>query len=111
MGWKRAEMIPRLLERDDGRGAAGVTDVHALHVRAAAEARDEVRIEARRETPGTHRRRDEVDVRGRPAGAIERGARGGLAHLERAAPKAGLHLVDGLVGTERRGIQVEVASL
>jgi hypothetical protein len=103
-------VIPRLLQRDDSRGAARVTDVHALHVAAAAEPPDEPRVDARRETAGTGGRREEVDIPGIPPGGRDGAARRLFAELRRTALEPRLQLVETLVRPERRGIDVEAAA-
>src|SRR5262249_61780837 len=90
-------VIPRLLERDHRRGAAGVTDMGALDVRAAAQAADEVRVDARREPGGAGRGHDEIDVGGVPARSLERPAGGGLRQGPRAVARAARQPGDAIV--------------
>ena len=57
------------------------------------------------------RRRDEVDVVRRPPRARPAPPHGGRADLDGAALEARVELVDGLVGREGLGVEVEVAAL
>jgi len=108
---KCLQVVPRLLQRDHGGGAARVAHVHALHVIAAAEARDEVRVEARREPSRARRGGDEVHVVRRPPRALERGPRGRLRQGQRALAEARVEIVHALVRREARGIDPEMAAL
>src|SRR6185436_17029859 len=84
-------------------------DVHPLHAGAAAEARDQVGVEARPDPARARGAGDEVELRGVPARALERRPRGPLAELEGAAAKARAQLVDRFVGTEVLTVDVEMA--
>src|SRR5262245_53586965 len=111
MAGKRAEMIVRLLERDDRARAAGVADVDALDRGLERERADQVRVEARAQPARARRRREEVDVARRPPRSPQRAAHRFGADLDGPAAEALPELIDGLVRRERRGIDVEVAAI
>src|SRR5262249_54859298 len=90
---------------------AGIADMHALDVGAAAEPADQVRVEARRETSGARRGRDEVDVACVPAGPRQGAARRRLAEVQGAVAEAIVELVDRLVRAEGRWIDPEMPAV
>ena len=108
---ERAQVVRRLLEGHHRRGAARVAHVDPLDIGPAAEAADQVGVEAGREPSGARRRREEIHVARLPAGTRERTARCRLAQLERAAPEPVLQSVHALVRAERGGVDIEVTPL
>src|SRR5262249_5962260 len=85
--------------------------MHALDIGAAAEPADQVSVEARCETSGARRGRDEIDIARVPAGPCQGAARRRLTEVQGAVAEAIVELVDRLVRVEGRRIDPEMPAV
>ncbi len=109
---KGLQMIPRLLHRHHGRRAAGVADVGALDIAAAAEARHEVRVQARRQATRARGGGQEVEILGCPIRPPP-GARRTAASPISSAPRQKRSFSSSTVSRPSKvcGVEVEIAAL